>query len=332
MISEIQRHAAISIIVPVYKVEAYLEECVNSILAQSFADFELLLVDDGSPDKCPELCEELAAKDSRIRVFHQANQGQAAARNFALRCALGEWVCFVDSDDAIHPQMLELLYREAQESGARIVCCDKLEGDVVPPDYNRSRHPSFERMQMCEETIARLYREDSPAYWCVWGKLIKKDIVVGIPMTPGRFYEDNAVMCQWLHASGKLSLSEEPLYFYRVNPDGTTKSAFSLKVLDFLWALQEQLKFYRRIRYRKMETVIAGRYLIDARYYHDKVLKELHEDEKAAEICRDMTKVFRRYQQRVTLPAREKEKLRDMLPLPLPQRFKRRIKNFLPIR
>lgn len=320
---------AISIIVPVYKVEAYLEECVRSILSQTNSDFELLLVDDGSPDRCPELCDKLAKEDVRIRVFHQANQGQAAARNAALERAAGEWVFFLDSDDAIHPQTLELLYREAMESGAAAVGCGILEAVSLPADFDRTRQPAFETRAMDEAGLLSLYQAKSPAYWCVCGKLIKKEIAAAIPMTPGRFYEDNAVSCQWLHAGKKLSLTEEPLYFYRVNPEGTTKSSFSLKQTDFLWALQEQLKFYRRIRYRVMETVIVRRYLVDACYIQKKVTKELGLDEKAAEIRRDATRLFLRYEHRVSFTDWEMDRVREMLSLSLPQRIRRKLKNLL---
>ena len=108
----------ISVIVPVYKAEAYLHACVDSILSQTVSNFELILVDDGSPDGCGAICDDYAARDSRVRVIHQKNQGQAAARNHALAAAEGEWVCFVDSDDAVHPQMLECLRKAAAESGA----------------------------------------------------------------------------------------------------------------------------------------------------------------------------------------------------------------------
>lgn len=94
----------ISIIVPVYKTEAYLEKCVDSILAQTFRDFELLLIDDGSPDNCPALCEEAAARDPRIRVIHQKNAGLSAARNTGVEAARGEWIGFVDSDDRASPR------------------------------------------------------------------------------------------------------------------------------------------------------------------------------------------------------------------------------------
>ena len=116
----------ISIIVPVYKTEAYLEKCVDSILAQTFRDFELLLIDDGSPDNCPALCEEAAARDPRIRVIHQKNAGLSAARNTGVEAARGEWIGFVDSDDSIAPEMYETLLTYAQRDGAQIAVCDYL--------------------------------------------------------------------------------------------------------------------------------------------------------------------------------------------------------------
>ena len=98
-----KKQPGISIIVPVYKTERFLNVCIRSILGQTFADFELILVDDGSPDNCPALCDAAAAKDSRIRVVHQKNRGLSGARNVGLDTARGEWIAFVDSDDTITP-------------------------------------------------------------------------------------------------------------------------------------------------------------------------------------------------------------------------------------
>ena len=111
----------ISVIVPVYKVERYLNECIDSILAQTFTDFELILVDDGSPDNCPALCDAAAAKDSRIRVIHQKNRGLSGARNAGLDAAEGEWIAFVDSDDMLLPQALEKAHSTAEKTGADVV-------------------------------------------------------------------------------------------------------------------------------------------------------------------------------------------------------------------
>ena len=113
----------ISIITPVYKVEAYLSRCVDSILNQSFQDFELILVDDGSPDQSGMICDQYAAKDDRIRVIHQVNGGAAAARNTGLDAAAGEWVTFIDSDDWVHPKYLEALHNAVNENRSMRVTC-----------------------------------------------------------------------------------------------------------------------------------------------------------------------------------------------------------------
>ena len=114
----------ISIIVPVYKVEQYLHRCINSILAQTFENFELILVDDGSPDNCGKICDEYAQKDNRIKVIHQKNSGTIIARNAGIKIATGKYLGFVDSDDYIKPQMYEKLYNCISSDNYDIVWCD----------------------------------------------------------------------------------------------------------------------------------------------------------------------------------------------------------------
>ena len=115
----------ISIIVPVYQVEKYLNECIDSILAQTFTDFELILVDDGSPDNCPAQCDAAAKRDSRVRVIHKQNGGVSTARNAGLDAAQGNWIAFVDSDDTAAPEYLEKMHKAVLETGRerRRVCC-----------------------------------------------------------------------------------------------------------------------------------------------------------------------------------------------------------------
>lgn len=113
----------LSIIVPVYKVEPYLPKCIDSILAQTFRDFELILIDDGSPDRCGEICDEYAAKDARIVVIHQENRGVSAARNAGMDIARGEYIGFVDSDDWIEPEMYETMINVSKKKGVDVVIC-----------------------------------------------------------------------------------------------------------------------------------------------------------------------------------------------------------------
>ena len=134
----------ITIVVPVYKEEEYLNRCVDSILNQTYTDFELLLVDDGSPDNSGNLCDELAEKHNKILVLHQENQGQAAARNNGVKTAHGEWLHFVDCDDSLHPQMLESLYNAVSEDNVKLAMCSAIQDKSLPDDFNCHKNVKFE--------------------------------------------------------------------------------------------------------------------------------------------------------------------------------------------
>ncbi len=251
----------ISVIVPVYKAESYLQSCVDSILAQTFSDFEVILVDDGSPDGCGAICDAYAAREPRVQVIHQENQGQAAARNHALPLSKGAWLCFVDSDDLIHPRMLELLYLAVQESGAAVSMCQMLEAPQLPGDFFAPQEPDHQVFSMDDTALAQLYdREEYPG-WVACAKLIRRDLVEGYPFTQGRVFEDNEAVCRWLCRGGTLAWMAHKLYFYRTNIGSTTKSRFSLKKLDYLWALESITRFYGQLGYPQMKARFASRYL-----------------------------------------------------------------------
>lgn len=251
---------AISVIVPVYKAEAFLTDCVESILSQSFSDFEIILVEDGSPDNSGRICDEYAAKYDCISVIHQENQGQAAARNHAMAVAKGDWICFVDSDDLIHPRMLEWLYEAAMKSGAPISQCGMLEAVDLPEDFRKDREVDFRVLTMEEETLVALHDADCYPAWVACAKLIRRDLIEAYPFREGRVYEDNEAVCRWVCKGGTLASTEEQLYFYRGNPESTTKAAFRLKRLDYLWALESIIGFYGGIGYPQMRRRFIDRY------------------------------------------------------------------------
>ena len=245
----------ISVIVPVYNVEKYLHECVDSILTQTFTDFELILVNDGSQDNSGAICDEYAIKDERITVIHQKNQGQAAARNNAIAIAQGEWIHFVDSDDLIHPQMLEILYSAVDET-TQISMCGLCKGVSLPDGaFSQKNDYSFKKCPVTEKELIAMYN-DFYQYWVVWAKLIKKEIVEKHLFTPGRIYEDTAVVFKWINETKFVNIINEQLYFYRVNPTSTMQVDFSLKNLDLLWAIEEQMKFFDTTELSEMKKTI----------------------------------------------------------------------------
>ena len=250
----------ISVIVPVYKCEEYLESCVDSILDQTFTDFEIILVDDGSPDNCGKICDRLADKHNKIIVLHQKNQGQAAARNNAVKIAHGEWLHFVDSDDLIHPQMLESLYNAVIKNNVNLAMCSAVQDKNVPNDFYADKQINFETLETNENNILNLCKNEKYYYWVVWGKLIHKSIYEKQPLTEGKIYEDNAVVCKWLYEAKKVALTHTSLYFYYVNTAGTTKKKFTENQLDVLWAFKEQIDFFYSIDFKKMTEHLATYY------------------------------------------------------------------------
>lgn len=269
----------ISVIVPVYNAEKYVSDCIDSILNQTFSDFELLLIDDGSTDSSGAICDEYVKRDNRIRVFHQSNHGQAASRNFAVKQSESEWIHFVDSDDIIHPQMLETLLNLAKENNARISTSSAIEKVELPQAFFDMVNPEGRVIEIDEAAMLDLYKKVPYIYWIACTKLIKKDIVLKYPFTPGRVYEDNAVVCRWLYEAGKIAITDEQLYFYRVNPDGTTKKKFSIKHCDLLWAFKEQIEFFKTTPYKELLSELCIRYLNTFNvFYHD--LKKMDAESK----------------------------------------------------
>ena len=197
--------AAICVIVPVYKVEPYLHRCVDSILNQTFTNFELILVDDGSPDNCGVICDEYAAKDSRVHVIHQKNGGLSAARNAGIDWAFAHsdstWLTFVDSDDWIHPQMLEILYHTAVDNHVKVSICSFAithgeKPEVLPDEYKVSIY-----------TPVDFYNS------VACGKLYYKNCFQSIRYPVGRIHEDEFTTYRILFQQEKIAVTEAP---YRI--------------------------------------------------------------------------------------------------------------------
>lgn len=231
----------ISIIVPVYKVEAYLDRCLTSLTAQTYENLQILLVDDGSPDNSGSLCDAWAEKDSRITVIHQENKGGGAARNAALDAAAGELLAFVDSDDYIDPDMYAHLHSLLQQ-GADIAEC----GYVETPDDGAalgggSREPVFCTRQ---EALA-LHIRDEHFRQLIWNKLYRRHVAEGIRFPVGTKIDDEYYTWQLLTRAEKLVRSEYIGYAYRQQPDSVMHGTFSLKRVQSLDAKQQRLAYLR---------------------------------------------------------------------------------------
>ena len=225
---------AVSVIVPVYKVEAYLDRCVESILRQTFDDFEIILVDDGSPDKSPEMCDAWAEKDARIQVIHKENGGASAARNAGLRSAAGQFIAFVDSDDWIEPHMFERLVGLIRENDADMCLTDfrSNDGQQTIRQEGTPRIEIWDRKK-CLDRFFRVNGEDSHYY--MHSCLFRRDFLEGFSFEEGRMNED-VLANYWFAVHCKKAVhTDEPLYNYFVNKEGVTRNSFSVRKMDLLY-------------------------------------------------------------------------------------------------
>ena len=237
----------ISVIVPVYKVEPYLRQCVDSILAQTFTGFELILVDDGSPDNCGAICDEYAERDSRIHVIHQENGGLSAARNAGIDWAFensdSKWLTFIDSDDAVSSDFFSCTLTTAEENNAEIVVCDFIRfSSEIPAVTAEIDQPVF--LLSGREACFRLYDDDGVKFTIACGKLYRKDLFRDIRYPAGMQHEDEATTYRALYLAEHVAELKSQLYFYRENPQSIMNVKFSTKRFDALKAMRERELFF----------------------------------------------------------------------------------------
>ena len=217
----------ISVIVPVYKAEPYLRQCVDSILEQTYRDIEVLLIDDGSPDKCGEICDEYAEKDNRVRTFHTENRGVSAARNLGISESKGEYIGFVDSDDWIEPDMYETLLKRMQEVGADIAQC----GVLQYPNRGSEKSELKDEVLLRDDALRALIESRVNNY--VWNKLYNSRLFETVTFPDGMNYEDAEIIHKLLSRSNKTALVSAGLYHYRIRQGSITKTFSAKNLIDY---------------------------------------------------------------------------------------------------
>lgn len=275
----------ICIIIPVYNRETTLERCVNSIISQSFADWTLLLVDDGSTDGSGKLCDHFAAADRRIQVLHKENGGVSSARNAGLDWAFqndsSRWLSFIDSDDWIHPQMLEALRTAVTQTNLQIgaVSYKEVSSDAdVPNDIWDSAHIEIRKTEA-------FFCGDNVAATVPWGKLYRKQLYEGLRYPVGKIHEDEFLTYRIIFQSEQIAYVPDQLYWYYQDVSGITRSKWNVKRLDKVQALKEQIDWFEKngheLAHRARITTYA--------WYVGECIRELSESDipdKAAYIKR----------------------------------------------
>ena len=241
----------ISIIVPIYKVEKYLDRCINSILNQTFKDFELILVDDGSPDRCGDICEEYAKKDKRIKVIHKENGGLSDARNAGLDIAKGEFVGFVDSDDFIHKDMYMILYDTLVKSKSDISQCKfkyfSKENELNKNIINDGKYKIYNNIDAIEEIM-----DNKNLNANVWNKLYKRELFREIRFPKGKIHEDEFVTYKVFYRAKTISYVNKELYYYFSNDTGIMKNLNINSKFDWIEAIEERNEFLLSIKEKNL--------------------------------------------------------------------------------
>lgn len=257
----------ISVIVPVYGVEAYLPKCVDSIIGQTYRNLEIILVDDGSPDNCGRICDDYAAKDPRIRVIHQKNGGLSAARNAGIAAAEGEYISLIDSDDYISPHMYARMYAAIRENGAELCICGMrwVNGDG-------SLYAGMEPCRVRDEVLTkeaafRKLRGKNGAYYVTAvNKLYHKSLFDTVAFPVGRIHEDEFTVHLFMAQCERIACVGQALYFYVQRSGSITNSRYTIRKLDGVRAMWARYRFFRENGFREEAAwaLRAGSWLYDA--------------------------------------------------------------------
>lgn len=234
----------VSIIVPIYQVEKYLSHCIESLLAQTYRNIEIILVDDGSPDNCGKICDFYAAKDARIHVIHRPNGGVSRARNQGIAESKGEFLAFVDGDDLSSPFYIECMVRALKETGADIATCGSKEIFVseltavsAALKKNETEQYQFSESELnvydTKGALERLFYQ-IPIDAAPWSKLFRREVFDGIEFPSDCWYEDISIMPQLFERAKKVVYDPFPGYLYVLNPEGTTLKTFSAKKMELI--------------------------------------------------------------------------------------------------
>lgn len=228
----------ITVIVPAYKVESYLPICVESIINQTYKNIEIILVDDGSPDRCGAICDEYALKDNRIRVLHKDNGGLSSARNAGMKVMEGEFVTFIDSDDYVSPFYVEHLFNALRIDDADLAVswfAEVNEGEKIDTN-GRENLSCYEQLNQKQSLQHLLYQDGIET--SAWGKLYKSDLIEGLRYPEGKLYEDIPVTSQYILKSKSVALIRNVDYYYLQRKASIQYQSFNTKKMDGIYHLE----------------------------------------------------------------------------------------------
>lgn len=267
-----ESNAKISVVIPVYNVEQYVRDCIYCLKKQTYANFEAILIDDGSTDASGQILDAEAADDERFIVIHKENGGAAEARNYGLDKCSGEYICFVDSDDLFANDYLEILLKAALENQCDIVQCnyERVSNRPLNLENNGCDLALNVKMLSNRQMLERIYTGANVDTIVLWNKIYKRELFDKVRFPVGIMFEDEVLSAKIVYKADRIGLIDNVLYYYYYNDQGVMHKEYSIRKLDVLTALQLRMDFYK-------ENGLNDLYQKDSYKYLYKILQNYYQ-------------------------------------------------------
>lgn len=292
----------VSVIVPVYNSEIYLDRCISSIVNQTFNNIEIILVDDGSTDKSLDICKNWAVKDQRIKVIHQQNSGVSISRNTGIMASHGEYIIQLDSDDYLSKYMIEHMYEAIKKNNTDMVICDFEKGTeefydfecVIGENENIDSHEALTRMYVNDWNKLR--------YVVPWAKLYKKELFEGIQYPAGKIFEDIYITHQLIAKCKSISVLNEKLVYYYQRTTSIMNSRLHVGKLDYLDALLDRIEFFEKQKWYDLKNQAYDEYLHCLIWEYSRVRDILHDNQLKKEMHQRFKGVYQKGYSSINYP------------------------------
>ena len=283
----------ITVIIPIYNVEKYLDRCIRSVVNQTYNNLEIILVDDGSTDKSPEICDLWVQKDDRVKVIHQKNGGVSKARNAGLQESLGEYIMQLDSDDYIHAEMIERLYKILKNYNADMSVCNFEKGDCKLFEFQIENNNTVEVIDNIT-ALNRIYTGDNNAlrYVAPWGKLYRKQLFEDICYPEGKIFEDIYITHQILYRCQRIVVTANKLLYYYQHPTSIMNRRFHIGKLDYLEALKNRIEFFEGNSLKDLSQIAYDEYIHSLIWEYSRARDILQNKSVLADIVNRYRKIY----------------------------------------
>ena len=297
----------VSIIMPVFNAENYLVRSIGSVIAQSYKNWELLIVDDGSTDQSRSIIQSFCINDDRIKLFCNSHGGTAHARNTALDRARGDYIAFIDADDAYHPEYLQSLVHACTVKDVDIAICRIIEGNDEQAFLSEKKEPNF-TVNSSSAVLTRMYSGEWADFITSCTKVYKAELFKNLRFPDGMFFEDLATIHKAIYYANKIAITDSALYFYNKTPDSSSKTRKSVELLDREKALRSHWEFYLSFNREDLALKAISFYLIELITIYYRV-EQSDKPEDALLIKKQFNKIYHSYKKRICLSIEQREKI-----------------------